>query len=370
MPADTFQLFLATSVLNSRFGTLAAAMHMVVIAVVGTYALRGQLRLSAGRVLRVLSLALALTAAVVAGLAVAFRAIDAGAYEGDRVAREMGLLRAPAEPALVQREVPAEPLPPPTGDESLLAAIRARGRLRVGWVDGQMPYSFVNARGELVGFDVEMAYALASELGVALELAPVPPTGLARALEAGCYDLVMGGVYVATRRTRTARLLASLPRRDARLRRPGPSPRASSRAPNGFASGRACASPCPICPTSCSSCSASSRTSSSFRSPMRDLEGFLTGQGKPVDAVCLTAERGSFLTLLHPAFSVAVPHPLEIRLPLAYPVARHDLEMTRFLATWIDLKRKDGTITALYDHWILGRVAGARRARGSMHGKR
>jgi hypothetical protein len=102
---------------------------------------------------------------------------------------------------------------------------------------------------------------------------------------------------------------------------------------------------------------------------MRDLEGFLTGQGQPVDAVCLTAERGSFLTLLHPAFSVAVPHPLEIRLPLAYPVARHDLEMTRFLATWIDLKRKDGTITALYDHWILGRAAGARGARSSMPGK-
>ena len=52
-----------------------------------------------------------------------------------------------------------------------------------------------------------------------------------------------------------------------------------------------------------------------------------------LDAVCLTAERGSFLTLLHPAFSVAVPHPLEIRLPLAYPVARHDLEMARFLGT-------------------------------------
>jgi hypothetical protein len=65
-----------------------------------------------------------------------------------------------------------------------------------------------------------------------------------------------------------------------------------------------------------------------------------------------------------------VPHPLEIRLPLAYPVARHDLEMTRFLAMWIDLKRKDGTITALYDHWILGRDVSARRARGSTPGNR
>jgi hypothetical protein len=78
------------------------------------------------------------------------------------------------------------------------------------------------------------------------------------------------------------------------------------------------------------------------------------------------AERGSFLTLLHPAFSVAVPHPLNVRLPLAYPVATRDLEAARFLGTWVELKQKDGTIQALYDHWILGRDATAKRPRWSV----
>jgi ABC-type amino acid transport substrate-binding protein len=85
-----------------------------------------------------------------------------------------------------------------------------------------------------------------------------------------------------------------------------------------------------------------------------------------VDAVVLTAERGSFLTLLHPQYSVAVPRPLEIRLPLGYPVARHDVEAARFLSIWIDLKKKDGTIQALYDHWILGRDAKAKEPRWSI----
>jgi hypothetical protein len=80
----------------------------------------------------------------------------------------------------------------------------------------------------------------------------------------------------------------------------------------------------------------------------------------------LTAERGSFLTLLHPEYSVAVPHPLDIRLPLAYPVARHDVEAARFLSTWIELKKKDGTILALYDHWILGKDARAKQPRWSI----
>jgi hypothetical protein len=34
-----------------------------------------------------------------------------------------------------------------------------------------------------------------------------------------------------------------------------------------------------------------------------------------------------------------------------------DLEFARFLGIWIDLQRKNGTIQALYDHWILGRDA-------------
>ncbi len=38
-------------------------------------------------------------------------------------------------------------------------------------------------------------------------------------------------------------------------------------------------------------------------------------------------------------------------------MARRDIETARFLSNWIDLKKKDGTIQALSDHWILGRDA-------------
>ena len=41
IPADTFQLFLATGVINSRFGTLVAAMHTVAVALLGTCAMAG-----------------------------------------------------------------------------------------------------------------------------------------------------------------------------------------------------------------------------------------------------------------------------------------------------------------------------------------
>ena len=52
VPADTFQLFIASSILNSRFGTLVAAMHTVAMALIGTCAVTGALRWRPGAVAR------------------------------------------------------------------------------------------------------------------------------------------------------------------------------------------------------------------------------------------------------------------------------------------------------------------------------
>lgn len=365
VPADTFQLFLATSVLNARFGTLAAAMHMVVLALAGTYAMSGRLRPSAPRVLRYALATAGLTAATLVGVGVALRALGGGTYEGARVAGEMGLLRPPSEGAVVLKELPPAPPPDPGDGVPLLEAVRARGRLRVGFFPRQPPYSHFNARGELVGFDVEMAHALARELGVPVEFAPVPREGLVEALEADRVDVIMAGVLVTTRRA--ARTVFSAPYLDETLaflvpdhRRAEFSEAARVRAQEGIRIG------VPDLPYVAQLVEREFPRARVTPLSLAELEAALSGPGDGLDAVALTAERGSFLTLLRPAYSVAVPHPLQVRLPLAYPVARHDLEAARFLSTWIDLKKKDGTIQALYDHWILGRDARAKAPRWSI----
>ncbi len=365
VPADTFQLFLATGVLNSRFGTLAAAMHMVVLALVGTYALSGRLRPSGPRLLRYVLVTAGLTAATLVGLGLTLRALGGGTYEGARVASEMGLLRPASEGATVLAQLPEMPPTPPREDASVLETVRARGRLRVGFIADQRPYSHFNARGELVGFDVEMAHALARELGVAVEFAPVPRDRLEEVVEAGRVDVVMAGVLVTTRRA--SRVAFSPSYLDETLafvvpdhRRAEFSDAAWIRDQPDLRVG------VPDLPYLRRLVEREFPSVTIVPLALTDTEASFAGRGGRVDAICLTAERGSFLTLLYPAYSVAVPHPLEIRLPLAYPVARRDLEMARFLGLWIDLKRKDGTVQALYDHWILGKDAKARRPRWSI----
>jgi ABC-type amino acid transport substrate-binding protein len=64
-------------------------------------------------------------------------------------------------------------LPPLANGQSRLQAIKERGSIRVGYVPSQLPYSFTNTAGELVGLDIEMAHLFAEDLGVALELVPL-----------------------------------------------------------------------------------------------------------------------------------------------------------------------------------------------------
>jgi ABC-type amino acid transport substrate-binding protein len=84
------------------------------------------------------------------------------------------------------------------------------------------------------------------------------------------------------------------------------------------------------------------------------------------DAMAMAAESGSVLTLLYPKYTVVVPEPEIVKIPLAYPVARRDQDWAHFINTWIELKRRDGTIAALYGHWILGKQANKRQPRWSI----
>jgi ABC-type amino acid transport substrate-binding protein len=227
------------------------------------------------------------------------------------------------------------------------------------------PYSHFNARGELVGFDVEMAHQLALELGATAEFAPVARAELAEALESGRVDVVMAGILVTT--GRASRVVFSYPYLDETLafvvpdhRRAEFSDAVRVRSQDGL---RLAVPDLPCIERLVRREFPRARIEPL---PLGEATDPVVVEGHPADAVVLTAERGSFLTLLHPAFSVAVPHPLEIRLPLAYPVAKHDVEAARFLSTWIELKKKDGTIQALYDHWILGKDAKAKAPRWSI----
>jgi ABC-type amino acid transport substrate-binding protein len=350
IPVDTFQLFLASGVINSRFGTLVAAVHTLTIALLGTCAVTGTLKWERRRLVRYALVTTALTVMVIGGTRTLFGRVLKQEYTRDQVLTEMHLRRR-AAPATVHRTPPA--LTPDRRDEGQLEAVRTRGVLRVGYVPDALPFAFFNARDELVGFDIEMAHTLAAELGLRVEFVPVDRTGLEEQMNGDYCDIVMSGVAVTT--SRASRMLFSSVYLDetlAFLVRDGDRDKFSSW--DQIRALGAMTLVAPDLPYYLDKIR--ERLPRAKLKIVPDVASALTQQGE-FDAIALPAERGSAWTLLYPQYTVVVPEPGTVKVPLAYPIASRDAVFADFINTWIELKRKDGTIDDLYKYWILGQNA-------------
>ncbi len=86
-----------------------------------------------------------------------------------------------------------------TGD--LLSRIKERGELVVAMEGTWAPWTYHDGNDELVGYDVEVARAVAEKLGVAVRFEEGDFDGLLAGLEAGRYDVMVNGVNVDEERS-------------------------------------------------------------------------------------------------------------------------------------------------------------------------
>lgn len=79
-------------------------------------------------------------------------------------------------------------------------AIKKKGKIVVGTASGYYPFEMVDKNNQLVGFDVDIAKALAKEWGVAVEFQNYAFSGLVPALQANKIDLVIAGMTITDAR--------------------------------------------------------------------------------------------------------------------------------------------------------------------------
>ena len=81
-----------------------------------------------------------------------------------------------------------------------LDEIQKRGKLRVGMEPGYMPFELTNQKGEIIGFDVDMAKRMAKAMDVELELVSTAWDGIIPALLTGKFDIIMSGMTLTQQR--------------------------------------------------------------------------------------------------------------------------------------------------------------------------
>ena len=83
--------------------------------------------------------------------------------------------------------------------ESAIEQIAKRGVIRVG-MDVFVPWAMKDKKGELIGFEIDMAKKLAADMGVKVEFVPTKWSGIIPALITGKFDVLIGGMTITTQR--------------------------------------------------------------------------------------------------------------------------------------------------------------------------
>ncbi len=360
MPADLLPLFLLSGIWCARVGDVLGTMHLTTFSLLTASSERGWLRVQPGRAVPWLAgSALAVVAALWLNHAVIRWSI---AGEPPPVNRVITMQPYFEDGAVADSEPPIPNASLLAPDETRLERIRRTGELRVGYLPRNPPFSYRNDGGALVGLDVDLAYRLAVELEADLRLVPYALGSLDAAFAADHFDLAIGGLGSLVREAQAYQesdpyleLHAALVVPDYRAGdfRSIAKIQVMDALRIGYVEGGVLVR------------SGRHRLPGIEVTPIPSAELYLRDELPEVDVLLTTAETGAIYSMIFPEFSVVIPDGFRARVPVVVAVAT-DEALRRTVNRFIRIKRADGTVETLHDHWILGRSSVSRPRRWSV----
>jgi Na+/H+-dicarboxylate symporter/ABC-type amino acid transport substrate-binding protein len=362
LPQDLFQLFVTVDVVASRFGTLLAAMTIVTIALVGTFALQGRIRLRLLSLARFIGVTVTLLAVALIGIRLFYTYVVVAPFTKAQALRSFQLLASP-QPTKVYTKLPPG-FGQAGGEPASLAQIKDRGVLRACYLPHDFPSAYLNNADppQLVGFDIEMAHRFARSLGLPLEFFPVTNVvEAAELLNKGSCDIFMTALPVSLRSaekfamsvpvyTSSIGLIVKDSRRDQfrtweDIRNLGAAFRvAIPDTPNAHALAKDLIKDATLVP---------------YRDKA-ELKKILEAGAPDSDAIASMSEEGATWTLLYPDFSLVVPRPTVFN-PVAYAFALDNKKLPEAFDAWLVAEKSRGTVDQLYRHWMLGEASELQR---------
>ena len=346
LPADFFQLYLLAGIITSRFSTAVGVVFGVVLSLLVAFSIVGKLNVRRLLVTSAVSVLVSILTLKAFGYVVS--GITQEPFEGENGYRT-------ARPFLDPVEHKLSEMPDPLGDRDLgrsrLDVIKERGTLRVGYRANALPYSFINDRGEVAGFDIELINALARDLGVTLEFVVINANTSGDVVESGRLDIVAGGIAITTERALRAAYSDSYFIEDVGFVVP-------DYRRNQFVSMnnlRAFEALTLAVPQRYNPPILRKLLPNATIVPVESARDFVIGNHPEADALLFGAQTAFAWTLSYPDFSVTIPRGLEMRVPLAFLLPADAPRLVSFVNTWLALNKEHGLVKLAHDHWILGK---------------
>ena len=356
IPSDMYQLYVVTGVLNSWFATLLAVMNLFTFTLVAACAATGALRINWSRIFSFSIISLVIFVAALLGTR--FMLSEMVSKEDiQRRTLMQSEIKKDAQTADIKKVDSKEVIT----EKNHLESIIERGKLRVGYNRENLPFSYHNENGDLVGFDVELMHELSRGLGVEPDFIPWTYETLFKDLDQNKFDVAIGGLIVSPERLTKANfsepymsitnalVVEDYRRHKLKTWRSVDEKRIIRLGVVG--EGRV--------------------KNVKHSLPNADIvlletyREFFTDNPKGVHALVISAEAGSAWTIIYPSYSVVVPEPhIKAHAGLAMPLG--DSDFGDFVDDWLKLKKTSGFINILYDKWILGKSGEQKKPRWSI----
>jgi Na+/H+-dicarboxylate symporter/ABC-type amino acid transport substrate-binding protein len=377
LPADALQIYQISYSVHVYFTAALFCMSVFALSTICTAFLTGCGGLRLKRALLSIIIVVAILSSIVLGLGLGFSSMLNDSFQGSQTILSMKMpldINGERVGSNLQTKVYKNytdahlnlDKPSDLENGSLIEKIKRRDILRVGYSPGNMPFAFFNKDGELVGYDIQMAYDLAKILNVShVEFVPVDSRTWVDRVNNGSCDIIMSGLALVPGMigedrcrftSRYIELHLALVTKDYRK--------------NDFESMKDVANIKDLKIAVVNESDYFKLASALFPTatiiPLNHSDQFFNQTN--ADALLTTAEVGTSLTLLHPFYDVAILQPSDTyKIMCAYAVSKNsDDAFLMFLDYWLELEDKYGSLDKKYDYWVLGKDTGNTTQRWSI----
>ena len=236
-------------------------------------------------------------------------------------------------------------LPAVAADGGLDRVIEAR-QLRVG-VAMNMPWVAKSAKGELIGYDIDLARLLAKDLGVTPVFVEMPFVELVPRLTKGDIDIVASGLAITPARARVVMFSDSTNRSAIRM--------VALRSALGNDPAKALAAPGMTIAALAESTDAAAAAAAfpqarilALPTAAEALAALIDGRAQ---AMVATAPVPRLAATLYDAKLQLLKQPLTYT-PEAFAVRSGDGRLLTYLNNWVSFRRADGTLSTMQNNWF------------------
>ncbi|MBL4898924.1 MAG: cation:dicarboxylase symporter family transporter [Colwellia sp.] len=237
-------------------------------------------------------------------------------------------------------------------DVDVLTRIKQRGFIRVGYFRDDLPYSFHNHQGKLVGFDIEIINLLADDLGVSIEFVLIFHKQAQQLLSSGYLDMTTG---VPVLPNNMKEFTLTVPYSSQSIAFIVKDERRSE-----FTDWKTIFNDEELIISIPELYYNENLIKRYFKHnkvwEISTPRLYFKEKYQHIDAMLFGAPTASAWTLLHPEYTVVAPKPAQPPLAMAFAINSEDKAFELFMRSWIQMKKQNKDIEHLFDYWIAGKT--------------